>query len=212
MIKNVITTACTLFFLLVLIQDAQACLCSGSGNLSAKNSFSSDAVFVGKVIEIKKSEQITGFLDKDSETHKIPAFAKRGRFIISQIHVVKLEVIEPLKGDIEKTIQLTTNVYDGGGNCGVNFKAGESYLVFADKKQTIISKEENEQPKENWTEEMLFRSEAIQFNEQLPSLETHICKNTGILKQKKEDLEEIHNFLKNGVWSRDKELPKSILY
>jgi hypothetical protein len=212
MIKNAIITVCTLFSLLLLTQIAQACSCSYGGGSIAKVSFSSDAVFVGKVIEIKKREQVIGFLPKGSETLRLPESAKRGRFLLSQMQIVKFEVIEPLKGVTEKTIQLATAFYNGGGSCGVNFKSGESYLIFADKKRTMLSKEEEEQPKENWTEEMLLKSEADKFNAQLPPFETNICMSTGNLKYRKEVLEEIHNFLKNGVWNSDKELPKRILY
>ena len=213
MIKNFVITISSLSFLLFLFQSALACSCSFSDNLSAKVPFSSsDTVFIGKVLEIRNAGQATVFLMNESDLLKLSESSKRRGFIVTKIQTVKLEVIEPFKGIKEKTVQLSQSFYNGGGSCGVNFKVGKSYLVFANKKQPMLSKDEAEQPKENWTKEMLLKSEADKFNEPLPPFETNICMRTDRLSFTKEEVQEIRSFQKNGVWIRDKELPTRILY
>src|SRR5689334_20999655 len=110
MIKDAVITICILSFLLLLSQNAQACSCSGGG-VSAKFSFSSDVVFVGKVLGIKKAQQAIGFLTKEPD-RKLPESARHGKFLIWQMQIVELEVTEPLKGVTEKTIHLATAVYN----------------------------------------------------------------------------------------------------
>ena len=126
---------------------------------------------------------------------------------IDKMRSVTLEIIEPFKGVTEKTIVLTTAVYNGGGSCGVPFKIGESYLVFAGKTQPMLSKEEIKQPKESWTLEMRLKAEADEFNKQLPPYETNICGKTNRLRFMKDEIEEIRNFLKNGVWKESERSP-----
>jgi hypothetical protein len=210
MIKNFLISICLFSFLVFLSSTAYACSCS-FGSLRGTFS-SSDAVFIGKVskIEIVKKARV-GLLMKESgtlELLKIPRWEKS----FEKMQIVTLEVIEPFKGATEKTFTLITRVYNGGGSCGVPFKIGESFLVFADKTQPLLSKEETDQPKESWTLEMRLNAEADEFNKQLPPYQTNICMRTDRLRFMNEEIEEIRGFLKNGVWKEEKQLPIRVIY
>jgi len=210
MVKNLPVIVCTFSFLLFLTQTAYACSCSLG---SLKGTFSSsDAVFVGKVVKIKTvKEASVGLLMKESGTLELletPRWEKS----IDKVRSVTLEVIEPFKGAMEKTFTLITAVYNGGGSCGVSFKIGESYLVFADKTLPSLSKEEAAQPKDSWTLEMRLKAEADEFNKQLAPYATSICSRTDRLRLMKEEIGEIHNFLKNGVWKEKEQLPTRVIY
>jgi hypothetical protein len=211
MIKNFLVTLCTFAFFLFQSQNSHACFCS---DFDAKISFlSAEVAFIGKVTEIRTSK-------KAKVVYSMPAVSDilksrgNGRWekSIDKVSIVKLEVIEPLKGITEKTFVLFTERYNGGGNCGVLFKTGKNYLVFANKTQSLLSKDKSMQPKASWTLEMRLEAEADKFNEQLPSYETDICAGTDRLSFMKEKLLEIRNFLKEGVWKEKKQLPTRVFY
>lgn len=131
---------------------------------------------------------------------------------ITKLQSVTLEVSEPFKSTTEKTFTLTTAIYNGGGSCGVPFKVGESYLVFAGKTQSILSEDEIKQPKESWTLETRLKAEANEFNKQLPPYKTSICSRTDNLRFMKEEIEAIRDFLKDGVWKEsEQQLPTLII-
>ncbi len=211
MIKNLFVTICTFCFLLFLSQTAFACFCDFP---SLKGAFSSsDAVFVGKVIKIETVKYTSvSLLMKESgtlELLKTPRWEKS----VEKLRSVTLEVSEPFKGVTEKTFTLVTAVYNGGGSCGVPFKKGESYLVFAYKTRSMLSKEEYEQSKENWTLEMRLKAEADEFNKQLPLFGTSICSNTGNLRFMQKAVDVIRGSQKNGAWKQSEEqLPTRIIY
>lgn len=211
MMKNLLLTTCALSFLLSLPQTARACFCSFIGGVESAFA-SSEAVFVGKVVKIKTvKEASVGLLVKESgtlETLKTPRWQKS----IKNIRSVTLEIIELFKGDTVKTFVLTTEVYNGGGSCGVPFKVGESYLVFAHKSQPAFSMEEAAQAKENWTPELRLKAEADKFNEQLPPYQTNICTRTDRLRFMKEKIETIRGFLTTGVWKEsEQQLPTRVV-
>ena len=55
---------------------------------------------------------------------------------------------------------LFTASYNGGCTCGAQFNIGASYLVFAGKNRPMLSNEEAERPKEDWTLEMRLEADA----------------------------------------------------
>jgi hypothetical protein len=193
MTKNFLATVFILCLLSFLSQTAYACSCS-FGSLR-DTFFSSDAVFAGKVIKIETVEEASvGLILKESgklKPLKNPRFEKSVR----KLQSVTFEVIESFKGTKDNSFVLTTAVYNGGGSCGVPFKVGENYLVFAYKSRPMLSKEEAEQPKESWTLEMRLKAEADELNKQLPPYGTNICVRTDNLRFMKKEIEEIRNFL-----------------
>ena len=211
MIKNLFLTIYTFCFLLLLSQTAFACQCNFP---SLKGAFSSsDAVFIGKVVKIKTikyaSVEMTLKQAGTLETVKNPKWEKS----IEKLRSVTFEISEPFKGATEKTFTLSSSYYTGGGSCSIPFKKGESYLVFAHKTRALLSKEEYEQPKENWTLEMQLNAEADEFNKQLPSFAASICSYTGNLRTREKAVETIRDFQKNGAWGQSEErLPTRILY
>jgi hypothetical protein len=120
--------------------------------------------------------------------------------VFDKVQTITLEVVEPFKAQTEKNICAIYTNFNGGGNCGVSFKVGESYVVFAGKTQPMLSKEESLQPKESWTLVTGLEFDADKFNEQLPPYETNICARTNRLDFMKEDLVGIRKFVKNGIW------------
>ncbi len=210
MIKKFLFTACIFCLLLFLSQTSYACSCSFG---SLRNTFfSSAAVFVGKVIKIETVEEASvGLILKESGARK-PLKNPRLEKSMRKVQSVTLEVVESFKGKMDDSFVLTTAIYNGGGSCGVPFKVGESYLVFAYKTQPMLSKEETEKPKESWTQEMRLQAEADEFNEQLPPYGTNICVRTDNLRFMKEEVEEIRNFLKNNVWNESEQIKMQVVY
>jgi hypothetical protein len=203
MTKIRLITICTFVLLLLLSQTAHACFCSV---VNTKRAFlSADIVFVGKVSEIKAAKQASVLYSMPSvlDILKSRGNGKWGKHI-NEVQVVTLEVIESLKGITKKTFVLFTPNYNGGGSCGIQFKMGESFVVFAGKSQPLLSKQEAEQSKEKQTLERRLSAEADEFNKQLPLYQTNICMRTDRLRFMNEEIKEIHNFLKNGEWQQEK--------
>lgn len=202
MLKNFLFAICTFSFFSFLSPASYACSCSFG---SLRSAFSSaNAVFIGKVNKIETLDKASvALILKESGTLKPlknPGWEKSMR----KVRGVTLEVVEPFKGATEKTFILTTEIYNGGGNCGIPFKVGESYLVFAYKTESRLSAEEAGRPKENWTLEMRLNAEADDFNKRLPPFQTSICARTDRLRFMSGQIEEIRGFLRNGVWKEEK--------
>ena len=67
----------------------------------------SQAVFSGKVLEVKEQKNFSGYMKKR----------------------VLIEVAETWKGVSESQVIITTG--SGGGDCGYEFQVGQEYLVYA---------------------------------------------------------------------------------
>ncbi len=85
---------------------ASACKCAELPNVEAEFE-SSKAVFSGKVADIREKRSLKGYLYKS----------------------VLFEVTNTWKGVNQSQIIITTG--QGGGDCGIDFKEGEEYLVYA---------------------------------------------------------------------------------
>jgi hypothetical protein len=197
MLKKSLVAICALTFVLGLTQTAFACMC---GNSSVEGAFAgSDVVFVGKVVKITPvKEASVGLLMKESgtlESLKTPRWEKS----VYKARSVTLEISEAFKGVTAKTIDVLTSVYDGGATCGVNFKLGESYLVYADKRRPELSAEQAKLSKESWTQEIRLKAEADKFNEKLPSLSTSICSRTEHLRWMKDEVDKVRQIAKNSL-------------
>jgi hypothetical protein len=206
MFKNILSLIFTSCLLLFFGQQVHACSCSGTS--TTEGAFSSEVVFLGKVvkIEIAKRARPSLLVQEFGLLVETPKW----QMATSKIQIVTLEVIEPFKGVTEKTITLVTDFFD---SCGVPYKIEEKYLVFADNRQQMQTNNEIKIPKENWTQEMSSKAEADKFNEQLPQFETNICGKTGELSYRKKEISEIRNFIKKGKWRQKKKIqPSRILY
>src|ERR1051325_8165390 len=112
---------------------------------------------------------------------------------------VTIEVVEGFKGVRTKTINVLTSIYDRGATCGVNFRLGESYLVYAHKRRSALSDDEVKLPKESWTQEILLKAEADKYNENLPSLSTSVCSRTEHLRWVKDEVDKVRELARNGL-------------
>ncbi|MGQ0760830.1 MAG: hypothetical protein ACT4OT_02250 [Acidobacteriota bacterium] len=184
-------------FVLTAPSLARACMC---GNTDAAGAFlSADVVFIGKVIKITHAKQASvGLLVKESgtlELLKVPRWEKS----LDPARIVTLEVTDSLKGNAAKTFQLVTARYDNGATCGVNFKMGESFLVYAHKQRHELSADEAKIPKNEWSKEIKLKAEADRYNQRLPAFETSLCARTERMRWAKDDLDVIRDILKNGL-------------
>ena len=207
MLKKSLIAGCALSVVLGFSHAARACMC---GISSVEGAFAgADIVFVGKVIKITPvKEASVGLLMKESgtlELLKTPRWEKS----VYKARSVTLEVSEAFKGVTTKTIEVLTSVYDGGATCGVNFRLGESYLVYAHKRQPSLSDDEAKVPKESWTQEIRLKAEADKFNVKLPSLSTSICSRTEHLRWVKDEVDKIRQITKNGLPNIEREQDKT---
>ena len=139
-------------WLIVVPTITHACMC---GNVDAAGAFiTADVVFIGKVVKIAHVRQASvGLLVKEAGTLELlkdPRWEKS----TYPARVVTFEVTESFKGTLGKTFQLVTLRYDDGATCGVNFKTGESFLVYAHKRRRELSADQIQLPKEQWTNEI----------------------------------------------------------
>lgn len=197
MFKNSLVAIFVLSIVLGFTQTAHACVC---GISSVEGAFAgSDVVFVGKVIKITPvKEASVGLLVKESGTLeflKTPRWEKS----VYKARSVTLEVVEAFKGVTTQTIDVLTSVYDGGATCGVNFRLGESYLVYADKRRSELSDDEAKLPQASWTKEIRLKAEAERFNQKLPSLSTGICSRTEHLRWMKDEVDKVRKITKDGL-------------
>ncbi|TKC16152.1 hypothetical protein [Robertmurraya kyonggiensis] len=104
---SIFAVCCSFLFLMVSFPSTSSA-CSCAEQQSVKEEFKqSKAVFSGKVIEVKENRRNNG----------------------SIVKLVLFEVTETWKGVDETQIIITTGVSDG--DCGIEFKKGEEYLVYA---------------------------------------------------------------------------------
>jgi hypothetical protein len=181
-------------FLLILPTVACACLC---GATDVEGAFLvSKVVFVGRVTKIVLTKNASvGLLVKESgtlEALKVPRWERS----VHRAQVVTLEISEVFKGTTNQTIDILTAVYDDGATCGVNFKVGEQYLVYAQDRRPELLADQAKLPKDQSTKEIQLKAAADKFNERLPALETSICARTERMRWAKEDVDVIRRILK----------------
>ena len=136
MIKKSLLAFCAFSFALSWSQPVRACMCSIS---SAESMFATaDVVFIGKVIKNRSAKESRPVMVmKESDTLELVKDPKWEQSF-DKVQRVTLEVTEAFKGVTGNTVELVTNVYNGGGSCGVHFKVGESYLVYAHRRQPLL--------------------------------------------------------------------------
>ncbi|WIV17381.1 LPXTG cell wall anchor domain-containing protein [Paenibacillus polygoni] len=134
---NIFLSICLLVSIMTISIPSNAYACSCVEPISVQDELSrSEAVFSGRVIEVKE-ERTNGYLS----------------------NTVLFEISEVWKGGSESQIIIRTG--GGGGDCGIQFKEGEDYLVYAKSSSMYGDREE---------------------------LVTIICDRTSVLAQAAEDL------------------------
>jgi hypothetical protein len=208
--KRFLITIAALSFVLAFPMLACACICGVS---NVEGAFlSAKVVFVGKVTKIVLTKEASvGLLMKESGTLEL---LKDPRWETSTYgaQIVTLEISEAFKGATNQTINILTAVYDHGATCGINFKMGENYLVYADDRRTELSAEQTKLPKDQWTKEIQLKAAADKFNERLPALATGICARTERMRWAKDDVEVIRRILKGETIPNDQRKPVRIIY
>jgi hypothetical protein len=164
---------------------------------------SSKIVFIGKVTKIKHAKEASvGLLMKESGTLEL---LKEPRWEKSTYgaRIVSFEISEAFKGTTNQTLDLVTSVYDHGATCGVNFKTGETYLVYASDRRRELSPDQANVPKDQWTKEIQLKAAADQFNEALPALTTSICDRTRHIRWAKNDVDAIRRILSDDTLPKE---------
>ena len=182
----------SIFLVLGISTSAYGCLC---GITEAAGAFeSADVVFVGKVVDIRhvKQASVALLVMEKGESVKPPRWEKS----TYPARIVTLEVTETFKGSVGKTFQLVTLRYDDGATCGVNFKIGESFLVYADKRRHHLAPDQAKLPKAEWTNEISLKADADKYNERLPGFETTICARTERIRWARDDVDVIRRILR----------------
>lgn len=194
MIRRVQSVVIASAILIFAGQSVGACSC---GNATADQAFAaSDVTFIGKVLKIRNVKEAgVGVVMKESGTLEI---RERGRWEKSfdNTQRVLLEIVDGLKGTVRGTVELTTAAYNGGGSCGVRFRVGETYLVYARRRVKELRAWQqpgvfSNQVKEDWAIVERLCTEADKFNETLPTLTTSVCMRTVHMKWAQQDLETI---------------------
>ena len=108
--RNTVVKVCIVCLLLIFGQEVSACMCGQMPLTALAEMQDSDAVFVGKVTEIR---EVKGF--------------SRDGLSYTQGFAIKLKVKKSFKG--VKDHEVTINV--GNSDCDVHFAKGEEWLVFA---------------------------------------------------------------------------------
>lgn len=182
-------------FLFAIPAVASACFCGYRDAVEAY--VGAEVVFVGKVIKIKKTERVSvGLVVKEPgtlETRKLPRWEES----TDSARIITFEVVESLKGNTGQTFQIVTGPYNRGGNCALNFKVGDSYLVYATPRTRYLSSEEAATTNE-WTKETEMKAGADKRNERLPNFTTSVCDRTWNMRGAHRDVDIIRLGLKNG--------------
>jgi LPXTG-motif cell wall-anchored protein len=110
--KNIMPILVFTFIIILFISSfpSNTSACSCAELPSVEEEFEqSQAVFSGKVVDIREKRNIKGYITKS----------------------VLFEVTDTWKGVKQSQIIITTG--QGGGDCGVDFKEGQEYLVYANE-------------------------------------------------------------------------------
>lgn len=134
---NMVLLICLFVSIMTIFIPSNAYACSCAEPISVQDELSrSETVFTGRVVEVKE-ERTNGYL----------------------YNAVLFETSQIWKGGLESQIMIHTG--GGGGDCGIQFKQGEDYLVYANPSSMYGDKEQ---------------------------LVTIICDRTNVLAQAEEDL------------------------
>ena len=79
-----------------------------------------------------------------------------------------------------KTIDLLSDVYNRGGNCAVNFKRGESYLVYARQREPLLVDEEMKVGQVDLAEEIRSKDEAKQVQREVAGVNDECLSANGV--------------------------------
>ena len=122
----------TIFFCIIMVLScsaAYACTCTQPGHRAEFRQ--SDAVFVGKVIEVKEDPSyVPPKLKVSPVIQKMVDSTKR--------YVVRLQIEKNFKGVTAKEVSMYAFTSDGGCS-GMMFMQGEKYLIYADRKDGWLS-------------------------------------------------------------------------
>ncbi|MCA1594745.1 MAG: hypothetical protein LC754_19380 [Acidobacteria bacterium] len=113
--KKLFSAVCFLAICMFGVQNASACECNPIAITAWGELQASDVVFTGQVVDVREIQ--------------IP-FDNAGRYTIEL--EVKFRVKKNLKGIEGKEVVLRSNP-GFGGDCGIRFKKGEKYLVYANQ-------------------------------------------------------------------------------
>ncbi len=195
--KIISITFCLLYLLIFSTSKVNACSCGL--DTDTKSIFSrSGAVFIGKVLKVETVKEAGLVLPfkETSDGLKPARWEKETR----KVQSVTFQVTESFKGTIENTFTVTSPV----DSCfKIAFVTGRSYLVLARKIRPQTIKEIDE------SYEKRLKDRVNKFNQNLSFYRTDACDLTYNLesRENENELQEIRNFLKNGVWSEPKETP-----
>ncbi|HXG83603.1 MAG TPA: hypothetical protein VNI84_06210 [Pyrinomonadaceae bacterium] len=131
-------------FLFASLQFVEACSCMSAGP-PCQSFWNTDTVFSGQVVEIKDTPVKPAAKADDKQAFVFPT------------RTVRFAVGEYFRGTAEKSVEIETGM--GGGDCGIAFENGQSYLVYAYR------------------------------NKETGKLGTGICTRTQVLSKASEDLE-----------------------
>lgn len=108
--RPLLLAAIAAVLLICSASEANACSCAFGGSAPCQDYWKTDAVFVGRVVGSSK-------ITLDEGAYK------------SHRRVVRMTIEQPLKGVEGAQAEVFTG--RGGGDCGYEFKMGESYIVYA---------------------------------------------------------------------------------
>lgn len=204
MMRNNFVFICIIVILFCFSQSAIACSVPYTGSAFA----SADAVFVGKVTNVVTSQAAT----VDVVSYKSGKLLNKSDWYweksVYKVLSASIEVSEMFKGISTKTIEVYTPVFDDyRKDYTVPYKEGESFLVYAYKRRTLLSYFEHSFS--HWQKPEVI-TEADKFNEQLPLFATTICGGTFHIKHSsygESEIKKVRSFAKNGL----PKLPKGVM-
>jgi hypothetical protein len=207
--KRLLIAVCAAGLILNLPLVVTACLC---GERNAEGAFlGADIVFVGRVTKIARAKEASvGLLMKESGTPEILKVPRWEKSVYGS-QIVTLEISEAFKGATNQTIDILTAVYHHGATCGVNFKMGENYLVYAYNRRRELSADQAKLPRDEWTKEIQLKADADKFNGRLPGLETNICARTEHMRWANEDVDLIRRILHGDKIPKEQRKPVRII-
>ena len=180
---------------LCLSQTAKADSCLCNFYSPERMFFGADVLFFGKAEKVVIVKEATvSLVLKEPGTLKLLEKGKWKKGVEENINIT-FSVSEAFKGVNKKTIEIGTPK----GGCEVPFKQGENYLVFANKRNSLLEDWEAKLPKETWTPEIYLKTEADKFNEKFASFKTTAC------LMMISDIDPIREFVKNVLPKQSKQ-------